>query len=97
MVKVKGAKGLSPAKIQERDEDRAKQLAALGLRPTDEIRFPKIGRDQTYVIGRPVDVNADGSVNCATKVGIRSVLPERIQVKMRGPRGGIKWEDLVPK
>lgn len=97
MVKVKQAKGLSAAQIQERDDERAKRLAVLGLRPDDEIRFPKVGSVQAYLTGRPVDVNSDGSVNCIIKGATRAVLPEKIQVKMRGPRGGIKWEDLVPK
>lgn len=97
MVKVKQAKGLSPAQIRERDDERASRLLVLGLRPGDEIRFPKPGRDQAYITGKPIDVNSDGSVNVIAKGATRAILPEKIQVKMRGPRGGVKWEDLVPK
>ena len=85
------------AKAKEQREATAKALYdAHKLRTDDTVRFTVRGKT-TKIEGRPIAANADGSVNVATTVGIRAVLPERLEVKMTGPRGGTVWERLVPE
>ncbi len=66
------------------------------LRPDDTVRFPKIPGSTKWTEGRPLSVNTDGSLN--VWIGkVRAIRQEVIEVKMRGPRGGIQWVPLVPK
>lgn len=65
------------------------------LRPDDTVRFKKPGT-KTYIEGRPIAINTDGSIN--VWIGrVRSIRQEYIEVKMRGPRGGMVWVPLVPE
>jgi hypothetical protein len=86
------------AKAQAAREARTRELYEQHkLRPEDEVRFPKPGKTQAWLYGHPVSVAADGSLNVSVAGRIRSIVPGKIQVKMRGPRGGITWEDLLPE
>lgn len=96
MAKLKAVR-IQEAKSQERREAAIAELYDVyKLRPDDTVRFPKRPGPSDKVEGRPLSVNKDGSVDCWADGQIRSIRAERIEVKMRGPRGGIVWEPLVP-
>ncbi len=66
------------------------------LRSDDTIRFRQTGRT-SWVEGRPLGVAGDGSITCSAGGKLRAILPERIEVKMPGPRGGTNWVPLIPE
>jgi hypothetical protein len=87
------------AKAKERRADEATALYdAFGITSEDVIRFPKRpGDSSSKVTGKALSVNNDGSVTCSAAGRIRAVVPEKIEVKTRGPRGGVNWVPLVPE
>lgn len=98
MVQVRTPKP-TEAEVAAREAATVARLLELGLRPTDTIRFEKYRRrdqvNSSWIEGRPLDIGADGSVTCAAGGLLRAIRPERIEVKMRGPRGGIQWVPLT--
>lgn len=95
-VQLKGQSTWAAKAQEQRNAEIANLYEVWKLRPDDEIRFPKVAGSSTKLVGKPLAVAADGSITCSVKGKVRAVLPERIEVKMRGPRGGVKWERLVP-
>ena len=85
------------AKAKERRETEAQALYdTYQLRPDDVIRFPKSPGNSAKIEGKPLSVGTDGSITCSAGGRLRAVLPEKIEVKTIGPRGGRVWAPLVP-
>jgi len=87
------------AVAKKRREDEAQELYDIfSITSEDVIRFPKKPGDKSAkVTGKALSINTDGSVNCSAAGRLRAVLPEKIEVKVIGPRGGINWVPLVPE
>lgn len=86
------------AKAKERRADDAQVLYdTYSITPDDVIRFPKSAANSAWVQGKALSVGLDGSVTCSGGGRLRSITPEKIEVKMRGPRGGVNWVALVPE
>jgi len=95
-VQLKGQSGWDDKAKAAREAEAQALYEATMLRSDDTVRFPKMAGLSTYLTGKPLSVNADGSIN--VWVGkVRAIRPEAIEVKMQGPRGGFNWEPLVPK
>ena len=96
-VNVRQAKGKSKAELDAEELERINRLDAIGLHPTDKIRFPRIPSKptSTAIEAKPHDVNPDGSVLCFVAGAARSIRPERIEVVRLGPRGGEHWAPLT--
>lgn len=85
------------AKAKERREAEEKALYDLYcITPEDVVRFPKSSVNTAKVQGKPLSVGSDGSITCAAGGKLRSIMPEKIEVKMKGPRGGTQWVPLAP-
>lgn len=95
-VQLKGQSTWDEKAKAQREATAQALYDATKLRPDDTVRFPKM-HGHHRIEGRPISVNADGSLNVNASGKIRSVLLERIEVKMRGPRGGVQWVPLIPK
>jgi hypothetical protein len=86
------------AKAKERRESDAQTLyETYSITSDDTIRFPKAPGSTAKVTGKALSVGADGSVTCSAGGRLRAIVPEKIEVKMRGPRGGVNWVPLVPE
>lgn len=86
------------AKAKERRESDAQSLYdTYGVTPEDTIRFPKSSSNSAKVTGKALSLCADGSVSCSAGGKLRAIAPEKIEVKMRGPRGGVQWVLIVPE
>lgn len=96
-VQLRGQSGWEAQAKASRERQAAELYEKYKLRPDDEVRFPRLGRTGSKVTGHPLGVAADGSVTCSAAGRVRAIVPEVIQVKMRGPRGGIVWEPLIPE
>jgi hypothetical protein len=76
------------------DESR---LVEIGLRVGDRVRFrrkPEEHWKEATVIGR----ERDGSVGLRDEKGAsRAIVVDHIEVRTRGPRGGLGWEPLVDR
>jgi hypothetical protein len=72
-------------------------LAALGLALGDTVRFRR--RDgANWQVARVDHVNRDGSVALRDGKGAsRSIPPERLEVRVDGPRGGEVWEPVAER
>jgi hypothetical protein len=72
----------------------APDLRALGLATGDQVRW----RDRAgarWREGRVVGRERDGSVGVRDGRGAsRALRPERLEVRVRGPRGGVVWEPV---
>ena len=74
-----------------------KQLADFGLTREDEIRFQK-KKGGAWHYGHPHGMNKDGSITVGTREkGMRALMPEHLQVKRTGPRGGTVWQAVGPE
>jgi hypothetical protein len=72
----------------------APDLLALGLAPDDRVRW-RDRRSSRWREGRVVGRERDGSVGVRDDRGAsRALLPERLEVRGRGPRGGVVWEPV---
>ena len=67
------------------------------LRPDDTVRFPRHHNTTAKIEGKPIGIATDGSITCSAGGRLRAVLPEKLEVKMTGPRGGTTWERLIPE
>lgn len=64
-----------------------------GLQEGSAIRFRRHLTRGTWVEAVVAGVELDGSVACFDDDGrARAIRPEHVQVKMVGPRGGVRWE-----
>lgn len=79
----------------EPDPFPSRPLAELGLAEGDTVRFRR--RDtERWKEGRVVRREADGSLGISDDKGAhRSILVEGVEVKRRGPRGGVLWEPVA--
>ncbi len=70
----------------------AAELARLGLRAGEPIRFKRNGRGR-YVVGKVVGVEVDGSVTLRDTDGsARSLRAERVEIRRPGPHGRLRWQ-----
>jgi hypothetical protein len=73
------------------------QLAEIGLRPGDRVRFRRRDAErwkEAVVVRR----EKDGGVGLRDSKGAaRSIAIEQIEVRGRGPRGGVTWEPLADR
>ncbi len=84
------------AKAEKRREAETNELyETYQLKPDDVVRFPKSSTNSAKVQGKPMYVSADGSITCSAGGKMRSILPEKIEVKTKGPRGGTVWVSLT--
>ncbi|MDD9371009.1 MAG: hypothetical protein PV358_12900 [Acidimicrobiales bacterium] len=71
-------------------------LAPLGLATGDRVRW-RDRRSSRWREGRVLGRERDGSVGVRDGRGAsRALLPDRLEVRDRGPRGGVVWE-AVPE
>lgn len=95
-VQLKGQTTWDAAAKANREAETQALYDETMLRPDDTVRFPKAPGSTAWAQGKPLSVNTDGSVN--VWIGrVRAIRQEAIEVKMRGPRGGIQWVPLVAK
>lgn len=71
-------------------------LDKLDLEKGTQVRF-RSRDDGNWSQGKIIgDNEKDGSLTIAEyKAGIRSIMPDRVQRKDRGPRGGDLWVDVT--
>lgn len=68
-------------------------LAPFHLQAGDTVRFRRTDKSR-FTEGTVRGVNKDGSLDIVAGGKIRALMPERVEAKRRGPRGGILWEAL---
>jgi hypothetical protein len=69
-------------------------LAPLGLAAGDRVRW-RDRRSSRWREGRVLGRERDGSVGVRDGRGAsRALLPDRLEVRDRGPRGGVVWEPV---
>ena len=69
-------------------------LAPLGLVTGDRVRW-RDRRSSRWREGRVLGRERDGSVGVRDGRGAsRALLPDRLEVRDRGPRGGVVWEPV---
>jgi hypothetical protein len=69
-------------------------LAPLGLAPGDRVRW-RDRRSSRWREGRVLGRERDGSVGVRDGRGAsRALRPDRLEVRDRGPRGGVVWEPV---
>lgn len=95
-VQIKGQSTWDAAAKASREAEVKALYDEHKLRPDDTVRFPRHPGSTAKVQGKPLSISADGSISCVAGGKLRAVLPERIEVKTRGPRGGIVWVPLIP-
>jgi hypothetical protein len=70
------------------------ELAAIGLRPGDRVRFHRKAGGRWHE-ATVVNREKDGSVGVRDRKGASRALPiERLEVRTVGPRGAATWEPL---
>lgn len=70
-------------------------LTDYGLEPGDTVRFrPPLRPTGNWHEGNVRSINKDGSVEIGTPTGIRAIMPDRLEVKRTGPRGGRQWQPV---
>lgn len=69
-------------------------LKRLGLEIGDSVRWRKPGKT-IYQYGNVTGANADGSIKLSHGGASRSIMPEQLQIRTRGPRKGIVWVPVV--
>jgi len=73
------------------------RLAEIGLRPGDRVRFRRRATERwkEAVVERR---EKDGGIGLRDAKGAaRSIAIEQIEVRDRGPRGGVTWEPLAER
>ena len=74
--------------------ERSDGLAALGLSVGAAVRFRRRGTER-WKVGTVTRVEADGSLGvCDEKGAMRSLPLGAVEVRDRGPRGGVVWVPL---
>jgi hypothetical protein len=70
-------------------------LTELGLRVGDTVRFRR-SEAENWREGTVVNREKDGSIGVRDAKGAaRAITVDRLQVRSRGPRGGVVWEPLT--
>jgi hypothetical protein len=76
------------------DADTPSALTEVGLRVGDTVRFRR-GEAENWREGTVVNREKDGSIGVRDAKGAARAIPvDRLQVRGRGPRGGVVWEPL---
>lgn len=72
-------------------------LVEVGLAPGDRVRF-RYRADQRWKEGVVERRERDGSVGLRDSRGAaRAITIERLEVRVRGPRGGLVWEPVAER
>jgi hypothetical protein len=72
-------------------------LVAIGLRKGDRVRFRR-SADEHWKEGEVMRRERDGSVGLRDDNGAsRAIAMDLIEVRTKGPRGGVVWESLVDR
>jgi hypothetical protein len=80
--------------VSRSDADTPSALTELGLRVGDTVRFRR-AESENWREATVVNREKDGSVGVRDAKGAARAIPiERLQVRARGPRGGVVWEPL---
>jgi hypothetical protein len=70
-------------------------LVAVGLRPGDLVRWRRADGDR-WREGTVERVERDGSIGLRDAKGAaRAIALERLEVRTRGPRGGVQWDPVA--
>lgn len=70
----------------------ASELARLGLRPSEPVRFRRNDKGR-YIVGRVEGIEMDGSVTLRDPDGsARSLRPERLEIRRPGSQGRLRWQ-----
>lgn len=69
-------------------------LTEYGLVVGDRVRFHR-KPGSTWTEANVRGINKDGSVDIGTANGIRAFMPERLEVKRHGPKGGVVWHPVL--
>lgn len=87
---------MTKVKLQKYELDgRTPTLERLGLVVNSRVRFRHHDEDH-WSIGVLKGDFKDGSLTIVDKDGKwRSIMPEKVQVASKGPRGGKKWESII--
>jgi hypothetical protein len=68
------------------------ELARLGLRPNEAVRFRR-SENGRYIVGRVAGIETDGSITLRDPDGsARSLRPERLEIRRPGSRGRLRWQ-----
>jgi hypothetical protein len=68
------------------------ELARLGLRPSEAVRFRR-HENSRYIVGRVEGIETDGSITLRDPDGsARSLRPERLEIRRPGSRGRLRWQ-----
>lgn len=83
------------SKRQPKKDTSVKDLEKIGIKKYETLRFKEHGLE-VYTLGKAFDIAKDGSVSLysADGGGWRSIMPEKLQRQVVGPRGGRKWEPI---
>jgi hypothetical protein len=78
----------------ESDAATPSDLTEIGLRVGDTVRFRR-NENENWREAKVVNREKDGSVGVRDDKGAaRAILVERLQVRTKGPRGGVTWEPV---
>jgi hypothetical protein len=70
----------------------ASELARLGLRPREAVRFRRNDKGR-YIVGKVEGIESDGSITLRDPDGsARSLRPERLEIRRPGSRGRLRWQ-----
>lgn len=72
----------------------APELARLGLRPSEPVRFRRNNKGR-YIVGKVEGIEVDGSVTLRDPDGsARSLRPERLEIRRPGAHGRLRWQTV---
>lgn len=77
----------------EQQEQTFATLKKFKLKVDDEVRF-RINENHNWTKGIIKGENPDKSITIWDGNKIRCIMPENIQLKTKGPRGGVTWKEV---
>lgn len=73
------------------------ELVRIGLRRGDQVRWRR-NEGERWIEGTVVGRERDGSVGLRDGKGAaRAIALERLEVRTRGPRGGVQWDRVTDR
>lgn len=72
------------------------ELNDYNLAVGDEVRYRRKDRGNWHY-GTARGINKDGSITVGSLHGMRALMPEHLEAKRTGPRGGTVWQAIVPE
>ena len=96
-VQLKGQSSWDAKAQAAREAQTADLYERYKRRPDDVVRFARTPGRTATIDGHPLYVGTDGSITCSAGGKLRAIRPENIEVKLRGPRGGVVWAPLIPE